>query len=300
MQQMQLRDLVPDPGHLMGVKPLHGELSSHLIKFGRGSSDPASDSYYWKARRGAAFSLVRPFLITIGSGRGMARAGRVLNLARISTRYGASRHLASHPIDPGRLQRWPVAVVAHEVWEFEGFPHLEADLGISRSILSNAMDNIVRPEEKVGALWEALADWPMSWPDLPPPLPFDAAREPSLVKAPHPAPTPSLLSAREGQRLYAHQIKLERDRRLGRAAKLRQADANGGRGHCEACDFSHVDLGLFDAHHRSPLAAGVRVTTIKDFHILCPTCHRKAHRTDNRLVPLGLADLRHWVTSGRP
>ena len=55
---------------------------------------------------------------------------------------------------------------------------------------------------------------------------------------------------------------------------------------CDACGFdpaSRPDLSgikprsLLDVHHRDPLAEGKRYTTIADFELLCPTCHRIAH-----------------------
>lgn len=55
---------------------------------------------------------------------------------------------------------------------------------------------------------------------------------------------------------------------------------------CDHCDFdpaSRVDTKairpryLLDVHHKYPLAEGVRYTTIADFDLLCPTCHRVEH-----------------------
>lgn len=34
---------------------------------------------------------------------------------------------------------------------------------------------------------------------------------------------------------------------------------------------------LIDVHHKHPLEEGVRYTTVKDFALLCPTCHRIEH-----------------------
>ncbi|WP_081724561.1 HNH endonuclease [Asticcacaulis sp. YBE204] len=34
---------------------------------------------------------------------------------------------------------------------------------------------------------------------------------------------------------------------------------------------------LLDVHHKNPLAEGVRLTTVADFALLCPTCHRVEH-----------------------
>lgn len=55
---------------------------------------------------------------------------------------------------------------------------------------------------------------------------------------------------------------------------------------CDDCAFDPAgepnlkDLparSLFDVHHKDPLAEGVRRTTIEDFSLLCPRCHRIEH-----------------------
>lgn len=55
---------------------------------------------------------------------------------------------------------------------------------------------------------------------------------------------------------------------------------------CDACNFLPLtligDLGikprsLLDVHHLKPLEEGQRVTTLADFALLCPTCHRFEH-----------------------
>ncbi|MEZ5921467.1 MAG: HNH endonuclease [Parvularculaceae bacterium] len=56
--------------------------------------------------------------------------------------------------------------------------------------------------------------------------------------------------------------------------------------HCDDCGFDPAALSdipdkrrrsCFDVHHRDPLAEGKRLTTVDDFELLCPTCHRLAH-----------------------
>jgi 5-methylcytosine-specific restriction enzyme A len=56
---------------------------------------------------------------------------------------------------------------------------------------------------------------------------------------------------------------------------------------CDQCGFDPINRvkgtpvrarSLLDVHHRSPLEEGVRVTTLADFILLCPTCHRFEHR----------------------
>ncbi len=57
--------------------------------------------------------------------------------------------------------------------------------------------------------------------------------------------------------------------------------------HCDNCGFDPAGMAsqhqisarsLLDAHHKNPLAEGQRRTTILDFSLLCPTCHRLEHR----------------------
>lgn len=44
-----------------------------------------------------------------------------------------------------------------------------------------------------------------------------------------------------------------------------------------ASDLSVKPRGFLDVHHNNPLDEGVRYTTIADFSLLCPTCHRIEH-----------------------
>jgi len=55
---------------------------------------------------------------------------------------------------------------------------------------------------------------------------------------------------------------------------------------CDECGFDPAQLikgtpvrarSLLDVHHRNPLEEGVRITTLADFALLCPTCHRFEH-----------------------
>jgi 5-methylcytosine-specific restriction protein A len=55
---------------------------------------------------------------------------------------------------------------------------------------------------------------------------------------------------------------------------------------CDKCPFDPATLiagtavrprQLLDVHHLYPMAEGVRVTTVADFALLCPTCHRFEH-----------------------
>jgi 5-methylcytosine-specific restriction protein A len=55
---------------------------------------------------------------------------------------------------------------------------------------------------------------------------------------------------------------------------------------CDRCSFDPAALingapvrprSLLDVHHLRPLEEGVRVTTLADFGLFCPTCHRFEH-----------------------
>ena len=55
---------------------------------------------------------------------------------------------------------------------------------------------------------------------------------------------------------------------------------------CDDCTFDPTSIfnardvrprSLLEVHHKHPLAEGVRYTTIADFALLCPTCHRVEH-----------------------
>ncbi|MBR0684171.1 hypothetical protein GXW74_27145 [Roseomonas eburnea] len=55
---------------------------------------------------------------------------------------------------------------------------------------------------------------------------------------------------------------------------------------CDHCGYDAVarasgtgvrPRSLLDVHHKKPLDEGVRYTTVLDFELLCPTCHRFAH-----------------------
>ncbi|MCA6112938.1 HNH endonuclease [Bradyrhizobium cenepequi] len=102
----------------------------------------------------------------------------------------------------------------------------------------------------------------------------------------------------EGKRIWVPQSKIERDSALSADAKRLNA-TKYGRFTCEACAFSNADSSMFDAHHPTPLAVGMRTTFAEQLEILCPTCHRKAHRTKDPLRPLTLIELKEWCARGR-
>lgn len=100
-------------------------------------------------------------------------------------------------------------------------------------------------------------------------------------------------SSLEGRRYWDKQEKIERNSRLGREAKRLNAEQNGGWIECEACGFRDKDTSMLDAHHLVPLSSGPRKNCVKDFAVLCPTCHRWAHeKAGNRFYPLPVEEVR--------
>lgn len=285
----------------MGVKAVFGALNSHLLCFG-GRGDPAQSSYYSVARSAANRAVERPFVLAVGGGAHVRDnlGGKVLNLARVSSVFGATSQLCGDPGEVRRLAQWPVAVVLHDVWRIVGFPHLVADLGMpDRTILAAAMDGIVRPAGKIEELWRALADWDIEPCSLPLPANFYDSGKPGLVVGRLPLLRGGS-SSEEGRRLFKLQSEIERNSAVSREAKRLNCIANGGKVTCEACRFSHTDGGMFDAHHPVPLSAGIRTTLAEHLIVLCPTCHRRAHRKEDKLLPYTLLELQDWVERGRP
>lgn len=97
---------------------------------------------------------------------------------------------------------------------------------------------------------------------------------------------------------------IEEEERLGKIKKRAAwlADRfirhrlNEGTLSCDHCKFDPADLadelsvkprGFLDVHHNNPLDEGVRYTTIADFSLLCPTCHRIEHVRLRKGVSLG-------------
>jgi 5-methylcytosine-specific restriction protein A len=239
-------------------------------------------------------------VLTIGGGERVSSnvEGRVLNLARVSCVYGPTSLFVAEPSEVARLAQWPVAVVLHDVWRVEGLPHLVSDLRMpDRKVLAGAQDGVVRPEGKIEPLWDALRDTSLELVPLPLPANFYDPGKPTLSISKRPV-LKTGAGSDEGERVWRLQKLAERDPRVSRDAKLLNAE-KFGRLTCEACDFSHSDFGMFDAHHPTPLAIGFRTTLPEHLEILCPTCHRRAHRED-RLSPLSVRMLREWNVAGRP
>ncbi len=273
-------------------------MKSHILCFG-GRGESTEQRYYSVPRSVANRASESPFIVAIGGGGGVRDnlGGRVLNLAKSSMVFGATRVLAEQE-EATRLAQWPVASVMHDIWKFDGFPHLVDDLGMpDRTVLAAAMDGVVRPADKIEQLWRSLADWPISLQSLTLPANFVDVSEPTLVTRKLPV-IKGGISSEEGKRIWTLQLKIERDSKISKLAKLLNIEKHGI-SKCEGCMFKHSDPGMFDAHHPTPLAAGSRTTLPEHLIILCPTCHRRAHRID-KLVPQTLPQLRQWIIDGRP
>jgi len=88
----------------------------------------------------------------------------------------------------------------------------------------------------------------------------------------------------EGRVLYRlHRIR-ERDPKV-KTRKIRQVLRTSGTLLCEACDddleraYGPLGAGLLECHHLKPLHNAAEVETrVNDVALLCPTCHRFAHR----------------------
>ena len=281
----RLQDILSGPDVLMGVKAVFGMISSHVLCFAEGA-----------ARR----AVTQPFVIAIGGGKEVREgmAGRVVNVARTAPVYGPTSVLVTDPNEVRRLAQWPVAIALHDVWRFIGAPHLVEDLGFpDRTILAGAQDGIVRPGGAIERLWDALKEWPIEPEVLPLPGNFFDSGKPVRVDAKLPS-IPLSAAAEEGERVWKLQLRTERDPKVSKEAK-RLCMVRHGAMICQACDFTHSDSAMFDAHHPTPLAVGKRTTLPEHLQILCPTCHRRAHRKA-RLDPYTLPELRIWVDSGRP
>lgn len=284
----------------MGVKAVFGPLHSHMICFG-GRGDPTRPSYYSVAKSVAERAIRRPFVLAIGGGARVRDnlGGHVLNLATVGTDFGDTAYFAD-PTDAARLAQWPVAVLLSDVWTVDGFPHLVGDIGMpDRTILAAAMDGVVRPEAKVRELWERLRERTLSPAPLPLPRNFAASSTPRFRCAARSEPALAA-SSEEGQRVWSLQCRIESSGAVKNSAKLMNRERNAGLQTCEACKMQSRDRGMMDAHHPTPLAGGMRTTLAEHLIVLCPTCHRYAHRAgSDRLHPVSLDSIRAWLANGR-
>lgn len=291
------QDVVAGPEDLMGVKAVFGPLTGRAMCFGsRGDTKLKDRGYYQSARIAAEYAVQRPLLVTIGGGGECdpALMGRVVNVARVSKVYGETPVFYKDPAELQRLSRWPVATALLDVFEVDGFPRLVEDLGLpDRTILTNAFDLVVRPPEKVDELWKALQGVPLHLVDLPPLVNFT---EPDRVTQVGSMP-PTRISKEEGQRRSREVQVYERSGELPRLARELNREANNGVLVCDACGFQDGLDGMFDVHHVVPLMFGTRETTLSDLAVLCPLCHRWAHKKGGgQTTPLSMFEL---VTSRR-
>ncbi len=295
-----VRDIITNPDLIMGCKAVFGTVSSHVLCFaGRGA--PTSPKRYYMLPAGAARRAVaQPYIIAIGGGAQVRDGlkGCVVNIAKAGTVYGDTATLLDDPVEVQRLARWPVAIVLQDVWQVRGNPRLVEDLGMpDRLVLEGAVDGIVRHDDRVEALWKALVDWPLELASLPQPANFFDSGIPTLAAGGQRPVVRGGMGSDEGKRVWKIQLEIERRPELARAAKQLSADRHGVPT-CAACEFAHADFGMFDAHHPNPLATGERQTLAEHLIVLCPTCHRRAHRKD-RLIPYTLLELSDWIAKGR-
>ncbi len=102
--------------------------------------------------------------------------------------------------------------------------------------------------------------------------------------------TPQDLEFTEGGKVLRTHLSTERDGNAARLAKeLARKRSLNGKLTCEACGSVPEDeyrgLDLIEAHHRVPLARGMRITKPEDFAMLCPCCHRAVHKLINGGIP---------------
>jgi len=90
----------------------------------------------------------------------------------------------------------------------------------------------------------------------------------------------------EGGKVLRSHLSTERDAKIAKLAKdLARKKSKSGMIACETCgtipEKDYRGLDLIEAHHRIPLADGVRKTKPEDFAMLCPCCHRAVHKLIN-------------------
>ena len=288
---VSFKDVIPDSQALMGIKAVWGRIEECVMGFGsRGDPATKRGGYYSQARRTAERAMQQPYFVTIGGGEKVPDTlnGRVLELVRATGVYGETAAFVRDEHLRARLKQWPVAVILSEVFALRGEPQLVDDLGFEdRRILANAYDSVIRNDDQVQRLWNALKDREMErrWDAMPPP----GFRDPGKV-IPCGSKYPTLEGkSTEGQRVWRLSLDIERDRKLRRHAKELNRAANGGVFACEACHFSDPLASMFDAHHLQPLAAGIRESRVDDLVVLCPTCHRWAHaKAEDKLSPVSM------------
>lgn len=287
------QQVVPSPSELMGVKAVFGALNGRAMCFGsRGDPFLKDKAHYRSARQTAEKAVSQPPMLAIGGGAecDVGLEGRVLNVVKVSKVFGETTTFYRDPDDMKRLSCWPVATALLDVYQVEGYPHLVNNLGLpDRTILNNAYDGLVQPHEKAQALWEALQDRVLHLVDLPSLMNF---REPDRVTLVG-SILPTKINGDEGRRVSKEVQVFERRSALAKEALANNREANSGILACEACGFADDQDGMFDVHHLVPLMLRYRETTLSDLVVLCPLCHRWAHRKGNgQTDPLPLFDLK--------
>ena len=297
-----MKDVVTTPDNLMGVKAVWGRSSEGIMCFGsRGDAILKNRGHFSQARITAERAQTQPYFLTIGGGEQVPDdlRGRVLELVRATGVYGETTAFVRDEDLRARLAQWPVAIIASEVYTLCGEPRLIEDLGFpDRRILANAYDSVIRDDDQIQELWEALADWKVErrW-DVLPPVGF---RDPGKVQM-YGSMYPKLEStSAEGKRVWKLSREIERSPKLKQEVKALNRAKNGGVLVCEACDFTDGLDSMFDAHHLQPLAAGNRESRVDDLVVLCPTCHRWAHaKAHDELSPLPVTEISRGMSGAK-
>lgn len=291
---VSFKDVVPDSQAFMGIKAVWGRIEESIMCFGsRGDPEKKDRGHFSQGRRTAERALQQPYFVTIGGGEKVPATlnGRVLELVRGTGVYGETTAFVRDEDLRARLVQWPVAVILSEVFVVKGEPRLVDDLGFpDRRILANAYDSVIRDEDQIQQLWDALKDWEIErrW-DVMPPLSFRDPGKVVLCGSMYPALG---ITSSEGKRVWKLSREVERKGKLVRRAKALNRAANGEVLVCEACRFSDPSASMFDAHHVHPLAAGIRETRVDDLAVLCPRCHRWAHyKAADKLSPLSVEEV---------
>jgi len=198
----------------------------------------------------------------------------------------------------GAGTRWSEAFPILEAWQIEGWPKARDVLGpeaagrlceIQSRVLTILHDS---DRQKVADLEISPIDLPATglaaqhFIDLEMKTNSDQNRPPEALSS-------------EARQLYADYTAIEgitkeartryalRDRHLARELK------RIGPLICALCAYDPLTRGaeprrassMLDAHHRTPISAGVRLSRREDLVLLCPTCHREVHQGIGGLAP---------------
>ncbi len=288
---MKFAELIPNPNLVRGVKAVWGPTPAAVICFGTHGDTEAGR--YSIPKRLARDSFAQPFVVALGGGKKVQAKidGRAVEIFRMTGAYGNTEAFVTEPEARHRLAQWPVSVALSEVYDIQDHPRLIEDLGFSNmQILSLSFDSVTRFTDQVEHLWRALCDREVT---LRTEISIDGFVPPTKVMMCGSIPPRVHARSTEGKKLWIQQLKAERDPAIVREAKEANRRRNGGDTlKCECCGFADELGALFDAHHKKPISIGVRVSTVDDFHILCPTCHRWAHqKSSDKLYPIPLPKL---------